>query len=74
MAVIGTFKAFNSVYVMFEPASRDAVDTASILIFNTFRADGQFGEAAAMSFVLFGIIFALAQIQRRIGERVVFYG
>jgi multiple sugar transport system permease protein len=74
MATIGTFKAFNSVYVMYERASRDAVDTASILIFNTFRADGQFGQAAAMSFVLFGIIFALTQIQRRIGERVVFYG
>jgi multiple sugar transport system permease protein len=74
MAVIGTFKAFNSVWVMYEPQSRDAVDTASILIFRTFRSDGQFGEAAAMSFVLFGIILTLTQIQRRIGERVVFYG
>ena len=35
---------------------------------------GQFGEAAAMSFVLFGIILTLSQIQRRIGERLVFYG
>ena len=33
MATIGTFKAFNSVWVMYEPLSRDAVDTASILIF-----------------------------------------
>jgi multiple sugar transport system permease protein len=74
MATIGTFKAFNSVWVMYEPLSRDAVDTASILIFRTFRSDGQFGEAAAMSFVLFGIILTLSQIQRRIGERLVFYG
>jgi multiple sugar transport system permease protein len=74
MAIIGTFKAFNSVWVMYEPLSRDAVDTASILIFRTFRSDGQFGEAAAMSFVLFGIILTLSQIQRRIGERLVFYG
>jgi multiple sugar transport system permease protein len=74
MAVIGTFKAFNSVWVMYEPLSRDAVDTASILIFRTFRSDGQFGEAAAMSFVLFGIILTLTQTQRRLGERVVFYG
>jgi ABC-type sugar transport system permease subunit len=74
MAIIGTFKAFNSVWVMYEPLSRDAVDTVSILIFRTFRSDGQFGEAAAMSFVLFGIILTLSQIQRRIGERLVFYG
>ena len=74
MATIGTFKAFNSVWVMYERQSRDAVDTASILIFRTFRSDGQFGEAAAMAFILFGIILTLSQIQRRIGERLVFYG
>jgi ABC-type sugar transport system permease subunit len=50
------------------------VDTASILIFQTFRGDGQFGEAAAMAFILFGIIFLLSQIQNRIGEKLVFYG
>ena len=74
MATIGTFKAFNSIWVMYESQSRDAVDTASILIFRTFRSDGQFGEAAAMAFILFGVILTLSQIQRRIGERLVFYG
>jgi multiple sugar transport system permease protein len=74
MATIGTFKAFNSIWVMYERASRDAVDTASILIFRTFRSDGQFGEAAAMAFILFGIILTLSQIQRRVGEKLVFYG
>jgi ABC-type sugar transport system permease subunit len=74
MATIGTFKAFNSIWVMYERASRDAVDTASILIFRTFRSDGQFGEATAMAFILFGIILALASVQRRVGERLVFYG
>jgi multiple sugar transport system permease protein len=74
IATIGTFKAFNSIWVMHELQARDAVDTASILIFRTFRSDGQFGEAAAMSFVLFGIILTLSRIQRRIGERLVFYG
>jgi multiple sugar transport system permease protein len=74
MATIGTFKAFNSIWVMYEPLSRDATDTASILIFRTFRSDGQFGMAAAMSFILFGIILTLSQVQRRVGERLVFYG
>jgi multiple sugar transport system permease protein len=74
MATIGTFKAFNSIWVMYERASRDTVDTASILIFRTFRSDGQFGEATAMAFILLGIILALSSVQRRVGERLVFYG
>ena len=74
IATIGTFKAFNHIWIMQEQAARDTVDTTSVLIFRTFRSDGQFGEAAAMAFVLFGIILILSQIQNRIGERMVFYG
>jgi ABC-type sugar transport system permease subunit len=74
IATIGTFKAFNHIFMMKELQARETVDTASILIFETFRADGQFGEAAAMAFVLFGVILLLSQIQNRVGERLVFYG
>ena len=74
IATIGTFKAFNHIFMMKEMGARDTVDTASILIFQTFRGDGQFGEAAAMAFLLFGIILILSQIQNRVGERLVFYG
>jgi multiple sugar transport system permease protein len=74
IAVIGTFKAFNHIWMMRELAARDTVYTTSILIFQTFRADGQFGEAAAMSFILFGVILVLSQVQNRIGEKLVFYG
>ena len=74
IATIGTFKAFNHIWMMKEAEARETVDTASILIFQTFRGDGQFGEAAAMAFILFGIILVLSQIQNRVGERLVFYG
>lgn len=74
IATIGTFKAFNHIFMMKELAARETVDTASLLIFQTFRADGQFGEATAMAFILFGIILVLSQIQNRIGEKLVFYG
>ena len=73
IATIGTFKAFNHIWVMREQAARDTVETTSILIYQTFRGDGQFGEAAAMSFILFGVILALSQIQNRIGQKLVFY-
>jgi multiple sugar transport system permease protein len=74
IATIGTFKAFNHIFMMKELGARDTVDTASIMIFQTFRADGKFGEAAAMAFILFGIILVLSQIQNRVGEKLVFYG
>jgi multiple sugar transport system permease protein len=74
IATIGTFKAFNHIFMMKEAAARETVDTASILIFETFRSDGKFGEAAAMAFILFGIILVLSQIQSRVGEKLVFYG
>ena len=74
LAVIGTFKAFNHIFMMKELAARETVDTASILIFETFRSDGKFGEAAAMAFILFGIILILSRIQSRVGEKLVFYG
>ncbi|MGD8398976.1 MAG: sugar ABC transporter permease [Anaerolineae bacterium] len=74
IATIGTFKAFNHIWIMKENAARDTVDTASVLIFQTFRGDGQFGEAAAMAIILFGIIFVMSQVQNRIGEKLVFYG
>jgi ABC-type sugar transport system permease subunit len=74
IATIGTFKAFNHIFMMKELSARDTVDTASILIFERFRGDGRFGEAAAMAFLLFGIILILSQIQNRVGEKLVFYG
>jgi multiple sugar transport system permease protein len=74
IATIGTFKAFNHIYMMKELSARATVDTASIAIFLKFRSDGRFGEAAAMAFILFGIILLLTQIQNRVGEKLVFYG
>jgi len=74
IATIGTFKAFNHIWIMREEAARDTVETTTLLIFQVFRGQGQFGEAAAMSFVLFAAILALSQIQNRVGEKLVFYG
>ncbi len=74
IAIIGTFKAFNHIWIMREQQALDTVDTASILIFQTFRADAKYGQAAAMAFILFAVIVIISQIQNRIGEKLVFYG
>lgn len=69
LGFIGTFQAFTHVYVMRERATRDAVDTASIVIFDTFYANNNFSLAAAQSVVLFVIILLLTLLQNRMFGR-----
>ena len=74
VSFIGTFKAFNHLYVMATPNAQNTVVTASVQIFDVFYAQNNFGYAAAQSIVLFLIILGLTVAQNKIlGERV-FYG
>jgi multiple sugar transport system permease protein len=74
LAVIGTFKAFNHVWVMRTGAALGTTDTASILIFTEFNRNTQYGYAASLSFVLLAVILILTIINNRIAEERVFYG
>lgn len=74
VALIGTFKAFNHIYIMRTPGAQGTVDTASIVIFDTFFKDGQAGYASAMALLLFVVILSLTLVQNRVMGRRVFYG
>ncbi len=74
LAVIGTFKAFNHVWVMRTTAALGTTDTASIVIFSEFNRNTRYGYAASLSFVLLGVIVILTVINNRIAEERVFYG
>ncbi|MBU0510274.1 MAG: sugar ABC transporter permease, partial [Chloroflexi bacterium] len=74
LAVIGTFKAFNHVWVLRTGAALGTVDTASIVIFNEFNRNTRYGYAASLSFVLLGVILILTVINNRIAKERVFYG
>lgn len=69
LGFIGTFQAFTQLYVMREAAVRGAVDTAALVIFDTFYRRSDFGLAAAQSVVLFAIILALTLLQNRLFGR-----
>jgi multiple sugar transport system permease protein len=74
IAFIGTFKAFNQIYVMRVPSAQGTVNVASVTIFDTFYKANQFGYAAAQAIILFVIILFLTMVQNKVfGERV-FYG
>ncbi|MCZ7543638.1 MAG: sugar ABC transporter permease [Anaerolineae bacterium] len=72
IAVIGTFKAFNHIWVLRHASALGTTDTASIVIFNEFFRNSRFGYASAMAFVLFAIILSLTLVQNRIASKRVF--
>ena len=74
VAVIGTFKAFNHIYILRTPGARDSVDVLSVVIFDQIFEFHNAGYASAMAFMLFVAILALTFLQNKILGKRVFYG
>lgn len=77
LAVIGTFRAFNHIWVLRTADARGAMDTTTVYIYETILTASVLKTrpyAAAMSFLLFGIILILTVIQNRLSRDRVFYG
>ncbi len=74
LGVIGTFKAFTSVYILRDAAVGGATDPTSVYIFFTFFRQLRYGYAAALAIVLFLLVVAVTLLQRRSLEKRVFYG
>ena len=74
LAIIGTFKAFNTIWIMREGAALGTTDPFSVVIFSEFFERTRYGYASALAFVLFAIILSLTLINNRIQGSRVFYG
>jgi multiple sugar transport system permease protein len=74
ISFIGTFKAFNHIYVMRVPSASDTVVTASLRVFDTFYKENNFGYAATQALILFAVIAGLTFAQNKLLGRKVFYG
>lgn len=74
VAFIGTFKAFNHIYVMRVPSALNTVDVTSVTIFDTFYKINNYGYAAAQAIILFLIIAGLTYAQNKLFSERVFYG
>ncbi|MEX1019007.1 MAG: sugar ABC transporter permease, partial [Litorilinea sp.] len=73
-SVIGTFKAFNHIYVLRSAAALGTTDTASVVIFNAFQRDTRYGYASALAILLLLIIIVLTLVNNQIASKRVFYG
>ncbi|MCB2178608.1 sugar ABC transporter permease [bacterium] len=74
IAIIGTFKAFATIWVFRESLAQGTVDTFSVAIFTEFFEKLRYGYASAMAFVLFAIILSLTYINNKVQGSKVFYG
>lgn len=74
IAIIGTFKAFNTIWILRSNLALGTTDTFSVTIFIEFFQKLRYGYASALSFVLFGIILGLTYINNRTQGSRVFYG
>ena len=71
--MIGTFKAFNHIYVMRDQLALGSMDTLSVAIFDEFFTKTRYGYASAMAFVLFAFILILTLANNKIQGSRVFY-
>ena len=74
ISVIGTFKAFNHIWIMSLDAALGTTDTFSVVIFREFYEKLRYGYASAMAFILFIIILLLTYINSKTQGSRVFYG
>ena len=74
IAIIGTFKAFNTIWIFRDSLALGTTDTFSLVIFLEFFEKLRYGYASALAFVLFAIILSLTLINNRIQGSRVFYG
>lgn len=74
LGFIGTFTAFNTLFVMRSPAAQGTLDSSALIIFDTFRVQNRWAEATAQAIVLMLLVLAITQLQRSLFEKRVFYG
>jgi len=74
IGVINSFKVFSLVHVLLPDAG--PLNSAEVLVFYLYRLAFQqfrFGQAAAVSFILFAIVLAFTFLQQRFAEKRVHY-
>lgn len=76
IAVIGTFKVFNILWLLRQSVGSGVgtLNTIGVVIFEEFFIKTRYGYASAMAFVLFAVILALTVINNRVQGTRVFYG
>ena len=68
LALIGSWHVFDAVFIMTQGAPAKTTQTPAYLSYTKSFGDGEFGQGAAVAFVLFAIIVVLTGVQRWLGR------
>jgi multiple sugar transport system permease protein len=74
ITLINAFQVFEQTYVLTKGGPANSTLTLSYYIYQNAFQFFQMGKAAAISYVLFAIIFGITLMQFRVQKRWVFYG
>jgi multiple sugar transport system permease protein len=74
ITLINAFQVFEQTYVLTRGGPANATLTLSYYVYQNAFQFFQMGNAAALSYILFAIVFAVTLIQFRAQRRWVFYG
>jgi multiple sugar transport system permease protein len=74
ITLINSFQVFEQTYVLTKGGPANSTLTMSYYIYQNAFQFFQMGKAAALSYVLFAVIFGVTLVQFRVQKRWVFYG
>jgi multiple sugar transport system permease protein len=74
ITLINSFQVFEQTYVLTKGGPANSTLTLSYFIYQNAFQFFQMGKAAALSYVLFALVFAVTLMQFRMQKRWVFYG
>jgi multiple sugar transport system permease protein len=74
ITLINSFQVFEQTYVLTKGGPANSTLTMSYYIYQNAFQFFQMGKAAALSYVLFALIFGVTLLQFRVQKRWVFYG
>ena len=69
ISIIGSFKAFNQIYIMTGGGPAGTTTTVALLVYNQAFRYGHLGYASSLAFILFAIIMGLTLVQFRVVGR-----
>jgi multiple sugar transport system permease protein len=73
ITTISSFQVFAQIYMLYDGLPGDSTRVIVYLLYETAFKSDKPGYASALAYALFGIIFALTMVQRKVAESKVHY-
>lgn len=73
VTTISSFQVFAQIWMLYDGMPSDSTRVIVMLLYDTAFKSNNFGYASAIAYALFGIIFSLTMVQRKLAESRVHY-